>query len=187
MAFQILAPDETSFPTLYQYKMTIEEEPGITLESQASQFPQPSLFYHLSYDTQLQVKEDIGNIIFAMPSVRTWSSDYHAGFHHLWAFGRVGYRVPNSAKFIGKEQIDGASCYVLAFEREDGKHAQIWIDPEKAFCIRRFESYENPESSIIKDIAEYKKFQRRGHLPPQSGANTTRRCLVPHCHSVHLI
>ena len=169
MAFQILAPDETSFPTLYQYKMTIEEEPGITLESQASQFPQPSLFYHLSYDTQLQVKEDIGNIIFAMPSVRTWSSDYHAGFHHLWAFGRAGYRVPDSAKFIGKEQIDGASCYVLAFEREDGKHAQIWIDPEKAFCIRRFESYENPESSIIKDIAEYKKFQRRGHLPRKAG------------------
>lgn len=164
MAFQFLAPDETSFPRLYQYKMTIEEAPGITLESQAAKFPQPGLFFHLSYDTQLQVKEDIGDIVFAIPSIRTWSSDYHAGFHHLWAFGRSGYRVPDSTKYVGKEQIDGAECYVLAFEREDGRHAQIWIDSEKAFCIRQSESRENPDSSIITDIAEYKKFQRFGDV-----------------------
>jgi len=160
MAFQILAPDETSFPTLYQYKMTIEEKPGITLESQAARFPQPGLFYHLSYDTHLQVKEDIGNIVFALPSVRTWSSNYHAGFHHLWAFGRSGYRVPDSAKYVGKKQLDGASCYVLAFERADGDHAKIWIDLEKAFCIRRAERWETPASAVVKDIAEYKQFQR---------------------------
>ncbi len=162
MAFQILASDETSFPKLYKYKMTIEESPGITLESQAAHFPQPGLFYLLSYDTQLQIKEDIGNVVFSIPSVQTWGSNYHAGFHHLWVFGRSGSYVPHSAKYLGKEQVDGKACYVLAFKREDGMHRQIWIDPEKAFCIRRAETRENPDSLVVKDIVEYKKFQRFG-------------------------
>lgn len=164
MAFHILAPNEMNFPKLYQYKMTIEEKPGITLERQAARFPQPGLFYSLSYDTQLQVREDVGNIISSTPSIRTWSSDYHAGFHHLWAFGRSAYHVPDSAKHIGKEYIDGAECHILAFEIEDDRHARIWIDPEKSFCIRRVEVRPNPELQVVETLGEFKEFRRFSDL-----------------------
>ena len=164
MAFQILVPDAMNFPTLYQYKMTVEEQPGINLESQAARFPQPGLFYHLSYDTHLQVKEDIGDIVLPGHGVRSWDSDEYVGFHHLWAFGRSAHRVPDSAKYVGKEQVEGVECYVLAFELEDRSHRQIWIDPEKAFCIRRYERKKTLGASVVKDTAEYKQFQRFGDV-----------------------
>lgn len=164
MAFQILVPDAMSFPTLYEYKMTIEEQPGITLENQAARFPQPGLFYHLSYDTNLQVKEDIGDIVLPMRGVRSWSSDEHIGFSHLWAFGRSADRVPDSAKYIGKEQVEGAECYVLGFELEDRSHVQIWIDPENAFCIRRYERKKTSDASVATDTAEYRQFRWFGDV-----------------------
>ena len=163
IAFEILETNK-SYPKVYQYKLRIQEQPGITVEHQASHFPQPGRFYCLTYDTHLQVKEDIGDIIFSTPSVHTSNSDDYDGFRHLWALGRSVYHVPTSAKLIGKEQIDGVECYVLGFQGEDSKHVTIWVDPGKTFCIRRSEVRSHSDAPAVEYLGVFKKFQRFGDI-----------------------
>ena len=72
--------------------------------------------------------------------------------------------MPDSAKHVRKEYIDGAECHILAFETEEGKCVDIWVDPEKMFCIRRFEIRNTPESEGVETLGTFKEFQLFGDI-----------------------
>ena len=164
MAFQILDPGGVGFPELYNYRLTAQMHPGTTLESPNAGFPQQGLLYQLSYDTQQQIKEDIGDVVFCVPAPRTWGEDYYAGFHHFWSSGRSPFRVPGYAEYLGVEEVDGVECHILTFKLESGKLQYIWIDPEKGFCVRRSERRKNPESVQPEVRRSSKNFQQFGDL-----------------------
>jgi len=176
--FHILEPDVATLPTLYQYKITLQERQGISLDSQGAQHLQDSRFSLLTYDTQTQVKEEIGNAVSAAAkraAFQLFNADRHGGYLPFSLFGRALYRVPGDAKQVGKEQIDGAECHVLVFDTEDGLTMQFWVDASKDFCIRKAE-YRRPAATHIFSRTVYKQFQRFGDVWfPKMRQNTLYR------------
>lgn len=161
VAFQLQESDAAFYP----YKMTIEEQPGLSLESIEAQHHQAGNFYILAYDTQSQVREHIGSIVFPAPlfsSIRLASSAYYAGYRPFESFGRSS--VPVTAKHLGKEVVDGVMCDVLAYETETKRHIRIWVDPSKDFCIRRAEARETLNPLVIVYLGEYQQFRRFGDV-----------------------
>ena len=156
VAFQILEWDTV-------YKMTIEEGPGLSLESREAQHHQAGIFYLLAYDTQTQVREDIGDIVKSAPasSVQFFRSNSYYGFLNFAWYGRS--TVSATAKRIGKESVDGAVCHLLAYETENGRHIKIWVDVEKDFCIRRLEMKRTRDGPVVY-LGEYKGFRRFGEI-----------------------
>lgn len=164
--FQILEADNANLPTLYQYKLTSQELQGLSLNSQNAQHLQDSRFYFLAYDTQTQVKQDIGNILFPTPSsnsVQFFGSDKHGGFWDFSLFGRSSY-LPTDAQLVGKAYVGGAECHVLAYTYNNGGHAQIWVDTAKDFCIRKSEYRRNSSEASLFSHTVFKQFKRFGDV-----------------------
>lgn len=164
VAFQLLQEPVGVLPP---YKMTIREQPGLSLESLEAQHHQADNFYLVTYDTQSQVREHVGSIVLPAPSlgsVRLSDSNYYAGYRPFASYGRFSGRVPMSAKRIKREIVEGATCDVLAFETETGWNVQIWVDPLKDFCIHRAEWRKTQDKSLLSSLGEYKQFRRFGDV-----------------------
>ena len=156
MAFQVMGKD-----TLY--KMTIEEQPGLSLDSREALHLQAGFFYLLTYDTQMQVKEDVGNIVThtPAPSVRFFSSNSYYGFRQFAWYGRD--TVPTTARLVGEGVVDGAVCHLLTYETKNGRYIKSWVDVEKDFCIRRLEMRRVQDGPVLY-LAEYNDFRRFGEI-----------------------
>lgn len=156
MAFQIIGKD-----TLY--KMAVEEQPELSLDSREAQHLKAGFFYLLTYDTQMQAKEDVGNIVVhtPAPSVRFFRENSYYGFRQFASYGRDA--VPATAKRVGKETVDGVVCHLLTYETKNGRHIKSWVDVEKDFCIRRLEMRKTQDGPVLY-LAEYKDFSRFGEI-----------------------
>ena len=162
--FQYVVPPGSTRPTVYQYKMTTIDAPNHLLNSQTAQFLQAGVFFLLAYDGNIQVKQEIGNITFAYPSshaAQIFSRDKHGGF--------VGFRfgrslVPPETKLIGKENIDGSECYILAFTSRETE-TQLWVDTSIDFCSRKVKILRStPERVYTYVDITYKQFERFGDI-----------------------
>ncbi len=156
MAFQVMEKG-----TLY--KMTIEEQPELSLDSQEALHGHAGVFYLLTYDTQTQVKEDLGDIVkrAPAPSVRFFRENSYYGFRQFAWYGRD--TVPATARLVGKESKDGALCHLLAYETKNGRHIKSWVDVEKDFCIRRLEMRRTQDGPVLY-VGEYKHYRRFGEI-----------------------
>ena len=149
------------------YKMTLVENPRHSLESIEAENHQAGIFHLLTYDTQSQIREHIGDICSPAPSAGSVSlspSNYFYGYRPFASYGRSSDSVPISAKRIGKEVIDGASCEILVYEETTGRNVKIWVDPSIGFCIRRTEIKESRDTPVIVHLEEYKQFQQVGDV-----------------------
>ncbi len=162
VAFQILDQDFAFIPKVYQYKMTIQDRLDMEPDSRKAEHLQAGWFRLLTYDTQKQVKEGLGNVVLPMPTVETFNSNYHGGFLHLALYGRPFPRVPTEAKWVGKETIDGAECDILEF-RSEHYLERIWVDGALSFCIRRVEIQKDSNEPLLLR-GEYKDFRRFGDV-----------------------
>ena len=161
--FQIVDPNTASFPKLYQYKLTLESSPGLSLDSEPAQNHHAGLIYFLAYDLQTQVRLDIGDIITtkSLPSaVKIFDSDEYFGYGHYSLLGRPFFRVPAGAKHLGKESIDDRECHVIIFTNDYKQKVKIWVDDSIDFCIRKFESLRDSETEHISFRMEYKDYRK---------------------------
>ena len=160
-AFQIIEPDASADPTLYQYKLTLMESPNYTIDSDVPLTP--GKLYVLVYDTETQVKQTIGDIIFSDSQSAFFNSDnMHYGYWHFSLFGRSRFRLPANTKRIGKETIDGTECHILSIEDENKRKVRIWVDPTKDFCVRKIERHRTSAKKHILSRRVYKQFQKFG-------------------------
>jgi len=159
-AFQIIEPDTAGFPKLYQYKLTLERSPGYSLDSEVAQNHHASELLILVYDTETQVRQSIGNLISPRNSVEIEDSNVWYGYTPYSLFGRTFHKVPRDAQFVGKENIDGAECYVLEFTNVYDQKIRIWVDESLRYCIRKFESLGATETNPISYRVENKDFQK---------------------------
>ena len=162
VAFQILGEDFAFVPKVYQYKMTIQDRLDMEPDSRKAQHLQAGWFRLITHDTQKQVKEGVGNVVLPMPTVQTFDSNYHGGFLHLALHGRSAHRVPNQAKWVGKETIDGAVCDILEFSTERFWR-RIWVDGALSFCVRQMEARKDSNAPLFAR-GEYKDFRRFGDV-----------------------
>ena len=161
--FQIMEPDTVGYPKLYQYKLTLQKSPGFSLDSETAQHHHAGTILFLAYDTQTQIRLDIGNIVSAgnLPhSVHISDTNLYYGYRQYSLFGRSPFRVPADAKRIGKERIDGTECHVLTFTNEDKEKIKLWVDESIDFCIRKIEYLRELETDHISFRLEYKDFQQ---------------------------
>lgn len=161
--FQIVNPNTVGFPKLYQYKLILESSPGISLDSELAQNLNAGITYFLAYDTQSQVKLDIGNIITtkSLPgAVKIYDSDEFYGYAHNSLWGRSFTRVPIDAKHFGKESIDGNQCHVITYTNEYKQKVKIWVDESIDFCLRQFESLRDWETEQISYRMKYKNYRK---------------------------
>ena len=159
--FQIVDPNTSAFPELYHYKLTLETAPTLSLDSELAQNLNAGLIYFLTYDTQNQVKIDIGNIITSksLPSaVKIYESDEYYGYGHYSLLGRSFYRVPDNVKLHGIENIDDNECYVIMYTNDYEQKVKIWVDDSIDFCIRKFESLSDTEQISFR--IEYKDYRQ---------------------------
>ena len=156
MAFKIMGRNTV-------YKMTVEEQPELSLDSQEALHGRARVFYLLTYDTQTQVKEDIGDILERAPTPSVWffPENSYYGFRQFAWYGRD--TVPTTARLVGKESEDGAVCHLLAYETKNGRHIKSWIDVEKDFCIRRLEMRRTQDGPVLY-VGEYKHYRRFGEI-----------------------
>ncbi|MDE0089661.1 MAG: DUF1573 domain-containing protein [Candidatus Poribacteria bacterium] len=159
-AFQIIEPDTAGFPKLFQYKLTFEKSPGLSLDSEVAQNQHASELLILAYDTKTQVRQSIGNLISPTNSVEIEDSNVWYGYTPYSLFGRTFHKVPRDAQLVGKENIDGAECYVLEFTNVYEQKNRIWVDKSLRYCIRKFESLGATETDPISYRVENKDFQK---------------------------
>ncbi|MYK44522.1 MAG: outer membrane lipoprotein-sorting protein [Gammaproteobacteria bacterium] len=162
--FRLLAPDTDLL--LYKYKLTVQEVKGLSLDSESAQHIQDSNFFLLAHDSKKQVKQNIGDVVFATApqnTVQFFSTDSeYGGFWNFDIFGRSSIPVGTDTQLIKKEQIDGAECYVLASTDASGWHGQIWVDTDKDFCIRKEEVRLGSDTLINRVF--YKDFEKFGDI-----------------------
>ena len=158
--FQIIEPDTAGFPKLFQYKLTLERSPGHSLDNEVAQNHHASELLILAYDIETQVRQSIGNLISPMSSVEIEDSNVWYGYTPYSLFGRSFHKVPMDAQFVGKENIDGAECYVLEFTNVYEQKNRIWVDESLRYCIRKFESLRATEADAISYRVENKDFQK---------------------------
>lgn len=155
-----LLPEAEQRQEPYRYKVMLQQTEGLSLDSEKAQHIHGSLFYGLTYDQNLQVREEIGNAHFAMHpkyAIRLSQRGHAAGFFDYSVFGRSVAIVPPDAQVVGKEQIDGAECYILEFNNARGDYVKIWVDVEKDFCIRKLERRKSRDT-IVQQREIYKDF-----------------------------
>ena len=162
VAFQIFDEDFGFIPKVYQYKMAMQDRLDMDLDSRKAEHLQAGWFRLLTYDTQHQVEEDIGDIVLPTSFVTTYHSDYHGGFLHLGLYGRSLSRVPNQARWVGQETVDEAVCDILEF-RSKRYLNRIWVDTALSFCIRRKEARKDSNAPLFSQ-GEYKDFRRFGEV-----------------------
>lgn len=155
IAFQRLSDD-----TLY--KVASEVRPGLSLDSRDAQHGRASQFYLRVYDTQIQVKEDIGDNLgrAPLPSVEISSSDSYFISLDFALFGRSN--VSANAQMVGREFVNGTECHVL-MSRSDNVQNKIWIDVSKDFCIHRVE-FRKVSNSFPFYLKEFEEFQAFGDI-----------------------
>ena len=144
------------------YKVASEVRPGFSLDSRDAQHGRASEFYLRTYDTQTQVKEDIGDNVgrAPLPSVEISSSDSYFMSLNFALFGRSD--VSANAQMVGREFVNGTECHVL-MSRNDSIQTKIWIDISKDSCIHRAEFQKVSNSSPFY-LKEFKEFQRFGDI-----------------------
>ncbi len=161
--FQIMDTDTDSYHKLFKYKLTMISSPGHSLDSETAQNHHADLIYFLGYDLQIQLKLDIGDILFAsyLPNAAT-ISDFpnYVGYGHYSNWGRSHFRVPAGAKHVGKESIDGVECHVLEFPNVYQQKTRIWVDESIDFCIRKIDIFRKSETEIITFRAKYKDYRK---------------------------
>ena len=165
IVFQNVFPAEATQPTHYQYKVTTIDAPNQTLDSEAAAHFDAQRFSLLAYDGDIQVKLDIGNIIMPFPlsqAIRLFNSDRHGGYWDFSLFGRTATPIPADAALIGTESIEGATCYILKTETQNGDSKRIWVDIDKDFCIRKIEIH-TPNGAIDR-LTLFKKFEKFGEF-----------------------
>ncbi len=162
--FQIEDPNSDFFPKLYHYKLTLTKSPGLSLDSEPAQNHHAGLIYLLAFDTQNQVRLEIGTILSSrshLPNaVQIFNDNQYYGYGHYSLWGRPLFRVPDDAKYIGKETVDDAECYVITFPNKFKQNVSIWVDKSIGYCIRKFESTVNLESDQISFRWEFKNYQK---------------------------
>lgn len=159
--FQIMSQNTDSSPKLYQYKLTLESEPGLSLDSETAQHHHAGDIFFLAYDTQTHVRLSIGNQIttYSMP-LAVDIEDVHTyyGYQDFSLFGRSIYHVPADVNHIRKENIDGSECHVLDFTAANKQKMKIWVDESIDFCVRKTEYLYDGDRVFMR--FEYKDFQR---------------------------
>ena len=162
--FQIMDTDIDGYHKLFKYKLTIEQSPGLSLDSEPAQNHHAGLIYFLGLDMQTQVKLDIGNIVTYsshLPRAVTLSeSSRYIGYDHYPIWGRSHYRVHADAKHVGKERIDGTECHVLEFPNVHKQRTKIWVDGSIDFCIRKIDIFRKLETEQLTFRAEYKDYRK---------------------------
>ncbi len=159
--FQIISQNTDSSPKLYQYKLTLESEPGLSLDSETAQHHHAGDIFFLAYDTQTHVRLSIGNQIttYSMPlAVDIEDAHTYYGYQDFSLFGRSIYHVPADANHIGKENIGGSECHVLDFTAANKQKMKIWVDESIDFCVRKTEYLYDADHVFMR--FEYKDFQR---------------------------
>lgn len=163
--FEHRLPAGTNDPGVYQYKMTTIDAPGLSLDSEAAQHHHAGIFFLLAYDAQIQVKQTIGDIVSPYPlshAVQFFGSDTHGGFWFFSKFGRSGSTVPEDAQLVGRENIDGISCYILKMATSHGWTKRIWIDTDRDFSVRKMELRKIPDQ--VERFTVFKKFEKFGDV-----------------------
>ena len=163
--FENVFPADATHPTQYQYKVTTIDAPNQTLDSEAAAHFDAQRFSFLAYDGDIQVKQDIGNITTPFPlshAIRIFNSDRYGGYSDFSLFGRTATAIPADATFIGTESIEGATCYILKSDTQNGGSKRIWVDIDKDFCIRKIENH-TPRGAIDR-FTVFKKFEKFGEF-----------------------
>lgn len=165
--FQVLDTNTVGFPELFQYKLTLLQSPDYSLESETARHHQSGVLFHLAYDTQTQIRLDIGNSIspeYLPHAVNISDSDSYYGYRHFSLFGRSPFHVPTDAKYLEKESIEGTKCYILYFTAENKEKVKIWVDVTKDFCIRKIEYQKKLPTDHISLRIMYKDYQKFGDV-----------------------
>ena len=163
--FQIMNQNTDSSPKLYQYKLTLESEPGLSLDSEIAQHHHAGDIFFLAYDTQANVRLSIGNKIttYSMPlAVDIEEGHSYFGYQDFSLFGRSIHYIPADTNHIGKENIDGAECHLLEFTAANKLKMKIWVDESIDFCVRKTE-YLFDAGHVFRRF-EYKDFQKYDDL-----------------------
>ena len=159
--FQIMNQNTENSPKLFQYKLTLESEPGLSLDSEIAQHHHAGDIFFLAYDTQAHVRLSIGNQIttYSLPfAVDIEDVHTYYGYQDFSLFGRSIYHIPADAKHIGKENINGSGCHVLDFTAGKKQKMKIWVDESIDFCVRKTEYLFDTDHVFMR--FEYKDFQR---------------------------
>ena len=163
--FRVLNPDDDTLPRQKEYKITMVNTPGHPLDRMSELFMPSDDCYLLAFDTRTQVKHDIGDIIHtsSSSSVSFYDSNYYYGYWSFAMFGRVRYRVPSDAKYIGAEKIDGVNCHIITYTDPKGWKVRLWVDPNKDFTVHQFERI-HPTKQYISWHSVYKQFKKYGNF-----------------------
>lgn len=161
--FQIVEPNTAGFPELYHYKLTFIKSPGLSLDSESAKRDQAGEFFFLAYDSQIQVRMSIGNILstsYFPQAIEIYDTDNYYGYRQFSLFGRSPFRVPADAKHVGKESIGNTECHVIAFTNKKKQEIKIWVDESLDFCVRRIDFARRLKTDHIIIRLEYKDFQQ---------------------------
>ena len=162
--FKVLQTETAGIPTLYQYKLTHVSEPVYTVEDGELPF-YPGELTFLVYDAQTKVKQYLGDIVFINyepPHISDSGASWE--YWHFSLFGRSPAKVPENAKFLGKEIVDGVECYTVDFTSQNKRPFQIWVDPTKDFCVRRIDYMSRNKNGHTDARRTYKKFKKFGEV-----------------------
>ena len=163
--FQVIDTDTDAYHKLFKYKLTMEDSPGLSLDTETAQHHHAGFIYFLGYDLQTQVRLTIGDIVSPfssyIPNATTLSeTNKYFGYGHYSIWGRSHFRVPAGAKHVGKESIDGAECHVLEFTNVNKQKTKIWVDDSIDFCIRKIDIFRKLETEQLTFRAEYKDYRK---------------------------
>lgn len=162
--FQIMDTDTDGYHKRFKYKLAIESNPRLTLDSDTAQNHHAGLIYLLGFDMHTQVKFDIGNIVtyfLNTPRAVTLSkSDAYVGYGHYSIWGRSHFRVPTGVIHVGKESIDGMECHVLEFTNINKQKTKILVDDSIDFCIRKIEIFRSGETEQVTFRGIYKDYRK---------------------------
>ena len=161
--FQILQ-ESGGIPTLYKYKLTHVGEPDYTLDDKLPFYP--GSLTVLVYDTQTQVTQKIGDLLFIghEPATLSDSGGFSWHFWHYSLFGRAPATVPENAQHLGREVIDGVECHKIAFTSKNKRNFLIWVDPVLDFCVRRVDYMNRDDKSRVSARRTYKEFKKFGEV-----------------------
>lgn len=164
-AFQVIASRTDPHNRLLRYKLTFVESPNYTLDTLDKYHTHPGDLHVMVYDSTIQVKHTIGDIVFPDAQSSFFPPDnLHYGYWRFSSFGRAPSKVPANAKLIGKETINDAECYILSYEDVRKRVMHIWVDPAKDFCVRKMERYRTSAKKHIRARAVCKQFQKFGDV-----------------------
>lgn len=160
--FQLLS----THPYLYQYKLTVQEVQGLSLDSQNARHSQDSMFFILAHDSQKQVKQNIGNAVSAASPGRSVefykTSMEHFGMWNFSLYAEPGTSIPPGAKCIGEERVDSTLCQVL--EYTNGLFWHLWVEiTDKNFSVRKAESRKEKDGPLRSQHV-YKQFEQFGNI-----------------------